>query len=712
MKKSPTRQGAVAHQNGGYRTAPAVELGFDHGSHGRTARVGLQVAHIRHEQNHFQQQIEVLLGFGGNRHHDRIAAPIFRQQAAVAELLLDPLRLRVALVDLVDGHDDGHLGGARVIDGFQRLRHHAVIGRHHQHHDIGDFGAAGAHAREGFVTGGIDEDDLAALHLHLVGADVLGDPTRLAAGHVGFPNGVQQRGLAVIDVAHDGHHGSAPQQVFGVFGFFHRLHGLFFIADGGGGGAELAGHFGGQFGIEGLVDGGENSAVHQFLHDQRGFHVQLFGKLLQGDAFADGDLAIDGRRTGFHLAALRPQDLLFFVALAGLRTGGPLIAGTPARRFHRRRRQAGLDAPARGGMLGPGSGGARHRRTRAHAGTRHHGLSGTNGSAINRLAGHRRTGSFRHSRARRRGLRRHGRAWSGQLRRQIGTRRHYRTRRGLSGERPGRSGGLPRRHRRAGTAHGRIGTRTFRAARNQRRPRHGGSGSAGRRPTAFRSGRHRLARSGENLSGSWRGSRGCGNGFRRGRRGPTRRNHGSRRHGGLRGRGRGRGGGRSGFRCRGRHGRRSGRLRRRCADVPSDGRMNRAACQGRTDRQRRGAVRFRRLGSLGLVGRLGSGRRRDGSSLGPGFGCRRMVRFRLFPAAFRSVLFVRDGAFRAAGLIAFHLRRIEAVEPPQLDRHVFVNGTGVRFLFCDAQFGQTIQNLVGLHFQLARQLVDANLLHR
>ena len=117
---------------------------------------------------------------GGNRHHDRIAAPIFGQQAAVGELLLDALRLRVGLVDLVDGHDDRHLGRAGVVDGFERLRHHAVVGRHHQHHDVGDLGAAGAHAGERFVAGGIDEDDLAAVHLHVVRADVLGDAAGFA----------------------------------------------------------------------------------------------------------------------------------------------------------------------------------------------------------------------------------------------------------------------------------------------------------------------------------------------------------------------------------------------------------------------------------------------------------------------------------------------------------------------------------------------------
>ena len=54
----------------------------------------------------------------------------------------------------------------------------------------------------------------------------------------------------------------------------------------------------------------------------------------------------------------------------------------------------------------------------------------------------------------------------------------------------------------------------------------------------------------------------------------------------------------------------------------------------------------------------------------------------------------------------------ESVEPAQLYRHVFVDGAGVRLLLGYAQFGEPVQYLVGLDFQLPRQLVDTNLLHR
>jgi len=60
----------------------------------------------------------------------------------------------------------------------------------------------------------------------------------------------------------------------------------------------------------------------------------------------------------------------------------------------------------------------------------------------------------------------------------------------------------------------------------------------------------------------------------------------------------------------------------------------------------------------------------------------------------------------------FQVGHVESVQPAQSDRHVFVDGAGVRFLLDDSQFREPIQNLVSLDFQLSRQLVDSNLLHR
>ena len=160
---------------------------------------GLEVSKIGDQADHFQQQIEVLLLLRRDIDEYGRAAPRFRNQSAIAQLLLHAVRLRIGLVDLVHGHDDRHVGRLGVVDRFERLRHHAVVGSDHDDDDVRDLGSARTHAGEGFVTWGIEEDDLAAKgrrirlgDTDLVGADVLRDASGFAASNVGFADGVEQ----------------------------------------------------------------------------------------------------------------------------------------------------------------------------------------------------------------------------------------------------------------------------------------------------------------------------------------------------------------------------------------------------------------------------------------------------------------------------------------------------------------------------------------
>jgi len=99
--------------------------------------------------------------------------------------------------------------------------------------------------------------------------------TGFAFGNMGLANGVEQRGLAVIHVAHDGDHGRTRNfKLAGVLrfqNFFDGLVGdLFFVTDDRGGRAELGGDVLHHLGVQGLVDGNEDAA-----HQQRG--DQVFG---------------------------------------------------------------------------------------------------------------------------------------------------------------------------------------------------------------------------------------------------------------------------------------------------------------------------------------------------------------------------------------------------------------------------------------------------
>ena len=128
--------------------------------------VALGARDVGDQADHLQQQVEVDALLGGDFDEDGAflagARPLFGNQAAIGELLLDAIGVGFGLVDLVDGHDDRHVGGLGVVDGFEGLRHDAVVGCDHDDDDVGDLGAAGTHAGEGFVARGVEEDDLAA----------------------------------------------------------------------------------------------------------------------------------------------------------------------------------------------------------------------------------------------------------------------------------------------------------------------------------------------------------------------------------------------------------------------------------------------------------------------------------------------------------------------------------------------------------------------
>jgi len=97
-----------------------------------------------------------------------------------------------------------------VVEGLRGLRFHAIVRRDDKHHQVGGFRATRPHRGERLVARGVDEGDLALVAVDfgrcLVGPDVLGDSAGLRRRHVRVPDRVEQFGLAVIDVTHDGHY--------------------------------------------------------------------------------------------------------------------------------------------------------------------------------------------------------------------------------------------------------------------------------------------------------------------------------------------------------------------------------------------------------------------------------------------------------------------------------------------------------------------------
>ena len=184
-----------------------------------------------------------------------------------------------------------------MVDGLDGLRHDAVIGRHDDDRNVGDGGAAGAHGRKGFVARRVEERDLLAVQLDAVGADMLGDAAGLALDDVGLADIVQQRGLAVVHVAHDGHDRRTRHEVLllvfvVVVDRLLNLHRDEFDLV-----AELLGHDHERFGVETLVDRHHQSQIHAGRDDLSRRDVHHRRQLAHGHEFGDFE-----RRT-FHFLA-------------------------------------------------------------------------------------------------------------------------------------------------------------------------------------------------------------------------------------------------------------------------------------------------------------------------------------------------------------------------------------------------------------------------
>ena len=156
-------QRTILHEHSRYGAATAIEFGFEDHATRAAVRRSLQLFQISDQTNHFHQQVQVRFLFRRDVHKDSAAAPFFRYQSPVCELLLHAIRQRLGLVNLVHRYDDRHFGGVRVVNSFEGLRHHTIIGRHDEDDDVCRLGAPRAHPREGFMSRRIEENNFAAI---------------------------------------------------------------------------------------------------------------------------------------------------------------------------------------------------------------------------------------------------------------------------------------------------------------------------------------------------------------------------------------------------------------------------------------------------------------------------------------------------------------------------------------------------------------------
>ena len=196
-------QGTALYQNGGNGATALIQLCLDDGAMCGQIRVSLQLLHFSNQKNHFQKVGNTGLLMCGYGNHDGISAPILGDEAVLSQLLLNVVGVCAHTVHLVNCNDNGHLCCLSMVNSFNGLRHYAIVCSYYQNSHVGYLGTTGTHSGEGFVTGGIQKDDLLALVINFICTNVLGNTASLACSNISFTNSVQQRCFAVVNVTHN-----------------------------------------------------------------------------------------------------------------------------------------------------------------------------------------------------------------------------------------------------------------------------------------------------------------------------------------------------------------------------------------------------------------------------------------------------------------------------------------------------------------------------
>ena len=284
-------QCTVLHDDGGNGAAALIQFRLDHDTLGTAGGIGFQFLHFCHEKHVLKQIVNTHLRQSGNGHADRIAAPFLGNQTVHGQLILNGVGVGGGFIHLIDSNDHVNAGGLGVVDGFNGLGHDTVIGSNHQDSDIGGLGTAGTHGGERLMSGGIQEGNVTAVQVHTVRTDVLGNTAGLAGGYAGVTDGIQKRGLTVVNVAHYAHNGCAGFQILRVLlGFAEQL---FF--DGNNDflrylGTELVGNQVSGIVIDDLIDGGHHAVHHHLLDHLGGGLFQTGCQLAYSDLVGQSDL--------------------------------------------------------------------------------------------------------------------------------------------------------------------------------------------------------------------------------------------------------------------------------------------------------------------------------------------------------------------------------------------------------------------------------------
>ena len=305
------------NQQCGNRAAAFVQTCLNNDTFGRCIDWGSQFQNFSFEQDGFEQCIDVQAFFSGNVDKLYIAAPFVRHDFVRSQLLADTLWVGGFFIDFVDGNHHRYARSFSVGNGFDGLRHHAVVGGNHEDHDIGCFRTARTHCGKRFVTRSIQESNHAARGFNVVCTDVLGNATRFALYHFGAADVVQQGSFTVVNVTHHGNN-RWTRQCFG-FNCFNafiqecfRVVGCSRFADV----AEFFHYNQGSVLVDRLVNGYHHAHFHQGFNHFDAFNGHFVCQVGNGNGFRYQNFVYDrfGRRLEGVLVWLKFEFFAFFTA--------------------------------------------------------------------------------------------------------------------------------------------------------------------------------------------------------------------------------------------------------------------------------------------------------------------------------------------------------------------------------------------------------------
>ena len=306
--------------------------------------LALELLEVGDDEDRVEQVVEALLGLG--RHVDElgVAAPVGGLQVELRHLGAHARRVGALLVDLVDRDEDRDVGGAGVVD---RLA--AVCGMTPSSAATTMTAMSATCAPRARMAvnaswpGRVEEGDRPAVVVDLVGADVLRDAAGLARGDLGLADGVEQRRLAVVDVAHDRHDRRALDEILVgvledrlVLGLVAGVDDLDLLA-------ELLGEDGIASSESVWVSVTISPMLISFLMTSGDGDAEVLGDVLDGRAGVDADDV----GAAHHVGVERRGDLLEHLAAAAAAAAAPgdgrrpPAAGRRDRPGHRDRRDRG-----------------------------------------------------------------------------------------------------------------------------------------------------------------------------------------------------------------------------------------------------------------------------------------------------------------------------------------------------------------------------------